>query len=161
MHINVTSAVSSSLDAFLKQDRRNPEVEQRLSSIRKRYQELLDLAELRRQRLQDALALYKLFNDADGVEQWIAEKVVLLHCCVFGLTEQNLLFRTGAIVTSTLNMTCAMMFPFSQFIPIFFDCHLIYCVFVLLLKQNLFDYFCRNFEPDSLHFQKSEIFGYK
>jgi len=47
----------------------------RLASIRRRHQELLDLAELRRQRLLDALALYKLYNDAEGVEQWIAEKV--------------------------------------------------------------------------------------
>ena len=29
---------------------------------------------MRKQRLLDALALYKLYNDADGVEQWIAEK---------------------------------------------------------------------------------------
>ena len=57
-----------------------------MASIRKRYQELLDLAELRRQRLQDALALYKLFNDADGVEQWIAEKVIMT-CLFFRLNK--------------------------------------------------------------------------
>lgn len=27
----------------------------------------------------DALALYKLYNEADGVEQWISEKSKLLH----------------------------------------------------------------------------------
>ena len=46
----------------------------RLDSVERRYHELLELTELRKQRLLDALALYKLYNDADGVEQWIAEK---------------------------------------------------------------------------------------
>ena len=50
-----------------------------MDSIERRYRELLELAELRKQRLLDALALYKLYNDADGVEQWIAEKVL---CCL-------------------------------------------------------------------------------
>lgn len=50
----------------------------RLGSIDRRYQELLELAKLRKQRLLDALALYKLFNEADGVEQWISEKQKLL-----------------------------------------------------------------------------------
>ena len=59
----------------LNQDRDSPEVKGRLDSIERRYRELLELAELRKQRLLDALALYKLYNDADGVEQWIAEKV--------------------------------------------------------------------------------------
>lgn len=40
-----------------------------------RYKELLELAKLRKQRLLDALSLYKLFSEADGVEQWIGEKV--------------------------------------------------------------------------------------
>ena len=36
------------------------------------------MAKIRKQRLLDALALYKLFNEADGVEQWISEKNKLL-----------------------------------------------------------------------------------
>lgn len=40
-----------------------------------RYKELLELAKLRKQRLLDALSLYKLFSEADGVQQWIGEKV--------------------------------------------------------------------------------------
>lgn len=64
------------------QDRDSPEVKGRLDSIERRYRELLELAELRKQRLLDALALYKLYNDADGVEQWIAEKEKLLHTMV-------------------------------------------------------------------------------
>lgn len=64
----------------MKQDKESPEVLGRLGSIDRRYQELLELAKLRKQRLLDALALYKLYNEADGVEQWIAEKV---QCCAF------------------------------------------------------------------------------
>ena len=47
----------------------------RLGTIDRRYQELLELAKMRKQRLLDALALYKLFNEADSVDQWIDEKV--------------------------------------------------------------------------------------
>lgn len=57
------------------QDRQAPEVLERLGSIDHRYKELLELAKLRKQRLLDALSLYKLFSEADGVEQWIGEKV--------------------------------------------------------------------------------------
>lgn len=64
------------------QDRESPEVRSRLDSVERRYHELLELTELRKQRLLDALALYKLYNDADGVEQWIAEKEKLLHTMV-------------------------------------------------------------------------------
>lgn len=51
----------------------------RLGSIDRRYQELLELSKLRKQRLEDAAALYQLFNEADGTEQWIAEKVRILY----------------------------------------------------------------------------------
>ena len=60
---------------FCQQDRENPDVSNRLGTIDRRYQELLELAEVRKQRLLNALALYQLYNEADNVEQWIAEKV--------------------------------------------------------------------------------------
>ena len=60
---------------FCRQDRENPDVSNRLGTIDRRYQELLELAEVRKQRLLNALALYQLYNEADNVEQWIAEKV--------------------------------------------------------------------------------------
>ena len=60
---------------FTNKDRENPEVQSRLGIIDRRYQELLELAKIRKQRLLDALALYQLYNEADNVEQWIAEKV--------------------------------------------------------------------------------------
>ncbi|XP_033733756.1 spectrin beta chain-like isoform X4 [Pecten maximus] len=56
------------------QDRESPDVQNRLGSIDRRYQELLELAKLRKQRLLDALSLYKLVNEADGVDTWIDEK---------------------------------------------------------------------------------------
>ncbi|GFS19194.1 spectrin beta chain [Elysia marginata] len=56
------------------QDRESPDVQTRLSSIDRRYQELLEFSKLRKQRLIDALSLYKLFNESDGVETWIDEK---------------------------------------------------------------------------------------
>ena len=57
---------------------------ERLNSIDKRYQELQELAKLRKQRLLDALSLYKLFTEADGVEQWINEKEKMLVTMVPG-----------------------------------------------------------------------------
>ena len=61
------------------QDRDSPDVQSRLGSIDRRYQELLELAKIRKQRLLDALALYKLYNETDGVETWIIEKDKLLR----------------------------------------------------------------------------------
>ncbi|XP_024081152.1 spectrin beta chain isoform X3 [Cimex lectularius] len=82
---------SSSIEALhaqaaaLGEDSRNsPEVQKRLSSIDSRYKELLELAKLRKQRLLDALSLYKLFSEADGVEQWIGEKDRMLETMVPG-----------------------------------------------------------------------------
>jgi len=53
------------------QDRDSPEARSRLDSVERRYHELVELTELRKQRLLDAFAWY---NDAHGVEQWTAEK---------------------------------------------------------------------------------------
>jgi len=64
------------------QDRTSPVVTQRLESIDKRYKELLEFAKLRKQRLLDALSLYKLFSEADGVDQWMGEKNRMLNTMV-------------------------------------------------------------------------------
>ncbi|CAG0894530.1 unnamed protein product, partial [Darwinula stevensoni] len=63
-------------------DRNSPEVLECLASIERRYKELRELAKLRKQRLLDALSLYKLFNESDGVEQWIGEKEKMLATMV-------------------------------------------------------------------------------
>jgi spectrin beta len=53
-------------------------VSDRLTAIDTRYKELMELAKLRKQRLLDALSLYKLISESDGVEQWISEKEKML-----------------------------------------------------------------------------------
>ncbi|XP_065158343.1 spectrin beta chain isoform X2 [Atheta coriaria] len=60
----------------------SPEVTKRLESIDNRYKELNELAKLRKQRLLDALSLYKLLSESDGVEQWISEKDRMLETMV-------------------------------------------------------------------------------
>eukprot|EP00096_Caligus_rogercresseyi_P005117 TRINITY_DN1_c1_g1_i5.p1 TRINITY_DN1_c1_g1~~TRINITY_DN1_c1_g1_i5.p1 ORF type:complete len:2388 (+),score=778.70 TRINITY_DN1_c1_g1_i5:189-7352(+) len=59
-------------------DRDSETVKERLNLVDNRYKELQELARLRKQRLLDALSLYKLFTEADGVEQWITEKEKML-----------------------------------------------------------------------------------
>jgi len=66
-----------------------------MSSIDKRYKELVELAKLRHQRLLDALSLYKLFSEADAVQQWIGEKVIrkknfLTYNCISKILFSNL-----------------------------------------------------------------------
>ncbi|CAL8390819.1 unnamed protein product, partial [Arctogadus glacialis] len=51
-----------------------PEVAGRLAGIEERYQEVVELSRLRRQALQDALALYRLRSEAGSCEAWIEEK---------------------------------------------------------------------------------------
>ncbi|XP_049795155.1 spectrin beta chain isoform X2 [Schistocerca nitens] len=64
------------------QDRQAPQVVERLASIDHRYKELLEFAKLRKQRLLDALSLYKLLSESDGVGQWISEKDRMLQTMV-------------------------------------------------------------------------------
>ena len=45
-----------------------------LQSIERRYTELLELSKLRKQKLHDAISLFRLLADADNVEAWIEEK---------------------------------------------------------------------------------------
>lgn len=50
------------------------EVRGRLAGIEERYKEVAELTKLRKQALQDALALYKMFSEASACEVWIDEK---------------------------------------------------------------------------------------
>lgn len=56
------------------EDASSPEVLERLAAIDLRHAELAELARLRKQRLLDALSLFKLLAEADAADQWIAEK---------------------------------------------------------------------------------------
>ncbi|XP_023198554.1 spectrin beta chain, non-erythrocytic 1-like isoform X3 [Xiphophorus maculatus] len=51
-----------------------PEVEGRLPAIEQRYEELESLSAARRQALEGALALYRMFSEADACQLWVEEK---------------------------------------------------------------------------------------
>jgi len=70
--------------ALGEEDQESYPVVERLGSIDRRYRELCEMAKIRKQRLLDALSLYKLFTEADGVEQWITEKEKMLGTMVPG-----------------------------------------------------------------------------
>lgn len=51
-----------------------PQVQARLGGVEERYREVAELTKLRKQALQDALALYKMLGEAHACERWITEK---------------------------------------------------------------------------------------
>lgn len=51
-----------------------PPVQARLRGVEERYGEVVELTKLRKQALQDALALYKMLGEADACQRWIHEK---------------------------------------------------------------------------------------
>uniref|UniRef100_A0A671YI99 Spectrin beta chain n=1 Tax=Sparus aurata TaxID=8175 RepID=A0A671YI99_SPAAU len=51
-----------------------PEVDGRLPAIEQRYEELESLSANRRQALEGALALYRMFSEADACKLWVEEK---------------------------------------------------------------------------------------
>ncbi|KAI3352715.1 hypothetical protein L3Q82_020167 [Scortum barcoo] len=57
-----------------KEETESEEVRGRLAGIEERYKEVSELTKLRKQALQDALALYKMFSEANACEVWIDEK---------------------------------------------------------------------------------------
>lgn len=59
-------------------DEEQAKVSERIASIDDRYRQLMEISKLRKLRLLDALSLYKLMSEADGVEQWIGEKEKML-----------------------------------------------------------------------------------
>lgn len=69
--INALKEQANNLDG---EYRSSPVVRDRLQHIDDLYEEIQNLAELRKQRISDAISLYKLYSEADGVEQWIIEK---------------------------------------------------------------------------------------
>lgn len=51
----------------------------RLPAIEQRYKELESLSAARRQALEGALALYRMFSEADACQLWVEEKEQWLH----------------------------------------------------------------------------------
>jgi len=74
----------SQVQALPEEARLHPDIVHRLSVTEKRKQQLEELSRLRKQRLIDALSLYKLLTDADAVEAWIDEKGKLVGTLIPG-----------------------------------------------------------------------------
>ena len=52
----------------------SPDVTNRLQALRDLYQQVVAQADMRQQRLQDALDLYTVFGETDACELWMGEK---------------------------------------------------------------------------------------
>uniref|UniRef100_UPI00358EA8B4 spectrin beta chain, non-erythrocytic 1-like n=1 Tax=Myxine glutinosa TaxID=7769 RepID=UPI00358EA8B4 len=52
----------------------SPAVQDRLAQLERQYADVLGLARARKQRLQDALALYTMYSETDACDLWIEEK---------------------------------------------------------------------------------------
>lgn len=55
------------------------QVEGRLPAIEQRYDELVSLSASRRQALDGALALYRMYSEAGACQLWVEEKEQWLH----------------------------------------------------------------------------------
>ncbi|GFY53199.1 spectrin beta chain [Trichonephila inaurata madagascariensis] len=89
-YANTIDALHTQASSLGEKDREAPDVLERLASIDRRYKDLVELAKLRKQRLLDALSLYKLFNEADGVEQWIEEKEKMIESMVMSRDMEDI-----------------------------------------------------------------------
>lgn len=78
-YANVINNLKQQTERLGDEDRNAPQVSERLRSIDDRYRDILELSNQRKQRLIDASALYRLLNEANGVEQWILEKQKMLN----------------------------------------------------------------------------------
>lgn len=93
--INALKEQANNLDG---EYRSSPVVKARLQHIDELYDEIQNLAEIRKQRISDAISLYKLYSEADGVEQWIIEKEKLLVTNFLTILSYN--FRSLIFVRS-------------------------------------------------------------
>uniref|UniRef100_A0A2K5P6T8 Spectrin beta chain n=1 Tax=Cercocebus atys TaxID=9531 RepID=A0A2K5P6T8_CERAT len=59
---------------FPEEFRDSPDVTHRLQALRELYQQVVAQADLRQQRLQEALDLYTVFGETDACELWMGEK---------------------------------------------------------------------------------------
>ncbi|KAI5087786.1 spectrin beta chain, non-erythrocytic 1 [Silurus meridionalis] len=70
----VLDALHEQAKALPGEQARSGDASGRLAGIEERYKEVVELTRLRKQALQDALALYKMLSEADACELWIDEK---------------------------------------------------------------------------------------
>ncbi|CAD5231758.1 unnamed protein product [Bursaphelenchus xylophilus] len=76
--------LQAQVESLPQEARAHPDIIQRLAQTDKRRRDLEELSRLRKQRLIDALSLYKLLSDADAIEAWIDEKGKLLATLIPG-----------------------------------------------------------------------------
>lgn len=70
----VIDSLHEQADSLPREEADSEEVHGRVTGIEERYKEVAELTKLRKQALQDALALYKMFSEANACEVWIDEK---------------------------------------------------------------------------------------
>ncbi|XP_066467623.1 spectrin beta chain, erythrocytic isoform X1 [Tiliqua scincoides] len=70
----VMDNLNTQAQSFPTEFRDVPGFENRLKAIQATYNEVVSLADLRRQKLQDALDLYTVFSETDACELWMSEK---------------------------------------------------------------------------------------
>ncbi|KAE9552200.1 hypothetical protein FO519_004581 [Halicephalobus sp. NKZ332] len=75
-------SLQATIDQLPEEARAHPDVLERISQTQKRKRDVESLAQMRKQRLIDALSLYKMLSDADAVEKWIDEKGKLLDTLI-------------------------------------------------------------------------------
>ncbi|XP_031552905.1 spectrin beta chain, non-erythrocytic 1-like isoform X2 [Actinia tenebrosa] len=68
------NALHSQVDGLGDEDKSSPQVAERCNNVDEQYEEVVQLAATRRQKLQDALSLHQLNREANIVETWIDEK---------------------------------------------------------------------------------------
>uniref|UniRef100_A0A8C5NUH9 Spectrin beta chain n=1 Tax=Jaculus jaculus TaxID=51337 RepID=A0A8C5NUH9_JACJA len=70
----VMEHLENQAQGFPQEFRDSPDVTSRLQALRDLYQQVMAQADLRGQRLQDALDLYTVFGESDACELWMSEK---------------------------------------------------------------------------------------
>ncbi|XP_075591852.1 spectrin beta chain isoform X2 [Dermatophagoides farinae] len=75
-------ALKQQADSLGDNYRNRPEIVNRIDKIDRMYGDLNDAAERRRQMLTDAIDMYRLMSESDGVEQWMVEKEKMLDSMV-------------------------------------------------------------------------------
>ncbi|KAF6734216.1 Spectrin beta chain, non-erythrocytic 1 [Oryzias melastigma] len=70
----VIDALHEQAATLPEEEAESEEVRGRLAGIEERYREVAELTKLRKEALQDALARYKMFSEADACQVWVEEK---------------------------------------------------------------------------------------
>ena len=110
----VIDALHEQAAVLPKDEAESEEVKGRLAGIEERYREVAELTRLRKQALQDALALYKMFSEADACEVWIDEKEQWLNIMEIPekLEDLEVIQHRYVVQISVLSLCRSLMFIF-------------------------------------------------